>query len=130
MNLAKFFAAVSICALLVPGTAMARYRTGEQASHTAPIWKPFTTLLAKCDSTCKPVNYNAWRHTNYSCHNVGRALDVHGFKCGDKYYGAGTSKFSSIVRCFRGNGMKVIYQSANHYDHGHFSIKCFGGSHW
>lgn len=105
--------------------------TGSSGTHGAPVWGPFVKRLENCAPGCSPVNYHAWRNTGGgSCHDVGRALDVFGFNCGGKVYWAPTQKFAQIVACFRKSGFKVIHNSANHYDHGHFSITCRGGSYW
>lgn len=113
---------------------------------TWPICSPFYKALKACEPTCEPINYTS--HNNrgdggQSCHNSGRAIDVFGIKCSDtgKSYMAigGSDRFKSLVKCARGKGLVVLYQNKSpkkygitqaHYDHGHFSIKCHGGSYW
>ncbi len=107
----------------------------------APIWAPFMEKFKPCakqvmnTDDCQPYNYGIWRQSAM-CHGEGKAIDVHGMKCGNTVHMALTSpQFEKVLLCIKQSGMKVIWKQcfmgcspANHtnyhYDHGHFSIGC------
>jgi hypothetical protein len=99
------------------------------SSKGAPVMGPFLRNLKSCAPGCAPVDYNAYRSQSNSCHNTGRALDVHGIQCGGKTHMAiNGGRFAEIVRCMKGK-MHVLYRNgpgttSGHHDHGHFSIGC------
>ncbi len=106
---------------------------GGTRDHSSPVWGPFMARLQKCAPDCRPYNYRAFDNRGgRSCHNSGRAIDVHGFMCGGKVsWAVNGGRFAEISNCIRRSGMKVLYRNnADHYDHGHFSITCHNGTYW
>jgi hypothetical protein len=102
------------------------------------IWKPFKANLDACAKKlglgkCDPIRANVYRGTNDTCHYSGRAIDVGAIQCDGKVYEAiSRGKYEKVVKCVKDRGMKVLYWqnkkgagvTANHQDHGHFSLGC------
>lgn len=121
----------------------------ERSAQNSAAWPTFYRLFKQCAPNCEPTSYDAFAHNRYSCHNQGRAIDLHGMVCGGQVFMAiqdrnQSGPFDKMVRCVQGLGqnpssrMIVLWHQNNgrrgvtqdHYDHGHFSIGCYNGSYW
>jgi len=118
-----------------PRTEPRRKSNFEKACRGA-ICNPFYKKFKECEPGCEPTNtYTGRPEDPGSCHHQHRAYDFMGFKCDGKLYKPlGVSKavrdrYFKAVACIRRGIKHTIWQSANHYDHAHFSLGCYvGGS--
>lgn len=120
----------------------------ERSAQSSAAWTTFYRLFKQCAPNCEPTNYDAFAHNRYSCHNQGRAIDLHGMVCGGQVISAiqernQSGPFDQMVKCVQGLGknpssrMIVLWHQHNgrgvtrdHYDHAHFSIGCYNGRYW
>ncbi len=110
----------------------------ERKAQTAPVWPTFVRAFKRCAPGCQPVNYHAFgsRGGKRTCHTSGRAIDLHGMRCGNQHYASqGRGRFEQMVKCMRRQGLKALYFNgrditAGHQDHAHFSIGCYNGSYY
>jgi hypothetical protein len=104
-----------------------------------PIWGPFARNFAICAPGCQPARMGIHRPEDgrRSCHHSDRAIDVGAMICGGRAYTAYTARFGQMVACMR-QKMPTLYQQWHkrarygdtqaHFDHAHFSIRCYGGT--
>lgn len=120
----------------------------ERAAQNSAAWPTFYRLFKQCAPNCEPTKYEAFAHNRYSCHNQGRAIDLHAMVCGGQVISAiqernQSGPFDQMVRCIQnlgknpGTRMVALWHQHNgrgitrdHYDHAHFSIGCYNGSYW
>jgi hypothetical protein len=104
-----------------------------------PVWPTFARNFEICAPGCQPARMGIHRPEDgrRSCHHSNRAIDVGAMICGGRAYTAYTSRFGQMVACMR-RRMPTIYQQWHkrarygdtqaHFDHAHFSIRCYGGT--
>lgn len=101
------------------------------------IWGDFKRAFEECAPGCQPVGMGSYRdpyaRPKPSCHHISAAIDVAGMRCGGSLYmskketvpgGRPSGRFTTTVKCMERKGLRLIYNSADHYDHAHFSHGC------
>ena len=125
------------------GGAPADFSRVSRSITGSPIWPAFADVFTKCAPGCAPGRLGTYgQRSNASCHHGGRAVDIHGLKCGGRNYSASSSKFIEFVSCvksksYEGKRWKSIFRETNgscagagrnvtacHWDHAHFSLGC------
>jgi hypothetical protein len=121
------------------------HNPSEAYAQKWPVWTAIKRYWPQCAEeigmpSCIPYNYHSQENRGgRSCHNSGRAADIHAMDCdGHIYWAINNGPFERMVMCMKRH-MTVLWHFCDpsfsscrtatewHRDHGHFSIGCGGG---